>query len=204
MILPIALYPASDFHFYFVIPGWRLWGERQRPILLRERLCCEKGARLCLHLSSFTEPSALQFLGLAINKNHRRACVLWGLSQEQRMFTAICLQLSSRICLGFSGTGVIQERRPFLSLKLSGPAPTRCQYSKRRGPWAGKSALLTLCLLPASSFFLLLLQTASRLRLCGSASLKFFITFHPLCGKRTLTSLIFSQEAVKAFTMQWG
>lgn len=75
---------------------------------------------------------------------------------------------------------------------------------RKGGFGPGKSALLTLCLLPASSFFLLLLQIASRLRLCGSASLKFFITFHLLCGKHTLGSLIFSQEAVKVFTMQWG
>lgn len=104
------------------------------------------------------------------------------------MFTAICLQLSSRICLGFSATRAIQERRPFPSLRLSGPAPTRCQYSKRRGPWTGKSALLTLCLLPASSFFRLLLQSASRLRLCGSKRIfEVFYYFLPFVWK-TYTS----------------
>lgn len=77
--------------------------------------------------------------GLANQQESRRMCIPWGLRQGQGMFIAICLQLCSRICLGFNGTGVKQERRPLLLLfRVFRPAPTRCQFSKERGLAPGR------------------------------------------------------------------
>lgn len=55
---------------------------------------------------------------------------------------------------------------------------------------------------PVSSFFLLLLQIASRLRLCGNASLKFSLLLSTICVEN-IHKFLLSQE-VKAFRMQWA